>query len=395
MPTYCPSCGKKLQNVDAKFCNACGYRFPKFCTICGNKILDPEAKFCEQCGHKINDTLKTTGDRNYIVDGSLSIGADIDKKDGYDNIIDYLERRLNKIEENIYNTIESKLGSSDNKLDKANTAKIKRRENKKRIDRKQKGNEEITLSSSISKKLIKFKGFFSFIVPLWGTVVFSFDELSYTGKLIFFLIFIGAIIMVVLFFGIVLENEFIKVNITKQDLPLSSFLALYIPLNFISIVAITQYYRNRFLGWTSYEMLVNYFILLALFVLLFLYFSIMRDNLAFRIIIMVSLVLIVTRYTLIDPLFSSLFWTSAIVFLMSLVRDKFLTSSLSDLRIFPQIFTIGVAALIFFSILYIYPEVKTRVCENYVGDLITTLLSGIGLAILLCLYSTRKKELLA
>ncbi|MBQ7650955.1 MAG: zinc ribbon domain-containing protein, partial [Victivallales bacterium] len=56
----CPKCGREL-NDTAKFCGACGYRFPavtspqptagNLCWKCGNP-LKPGSKFCGKCGAK-------------------------------------------------------------------------------------------------------------------------------------------------------------------------------------------------------------------------------------------------------------------------------------------------------------------------------------------------------
>ncbi|MFZ2190014.1 MAG: zinc ribbon domain-containing protein, partial [Candidatus Magasanikiibacteriota bacterium] len=49
----CPSCGKPLSSVTAKFCNECGVEIKpeKLCTQCGAKMV-AGAKFCGDCGAK-------------------------------------------------------------------------------------------------------------------------------------------------------------------------------------------------------------------------------------------------------------------------------------------------------------------------------------------------------
>lgn len=49
----CPSCGKPLASVDAKFCAECGAAInpDKHCTQCGAK-MKADAKFCGACGAK-------------------------------------------------------------------------------------------------------------------------------------------------------------------------------------------------------------------------------------------------------------------------------------------------------------------------------------------------------
>lgn len=49
----CPSCGKTLESVTAKFCPDCGgaIKQEKHCTQCGGKMA-MDAKFCGECGTK-------------------------------------------------------------------------------------------------------------------------------------------------------------------------------------------------------------------------------------------------------------------------------------------------------------------------------------------------------
>ena len=51
----CIDCGVE-NRADAKFCHACGNRFPASCASCGAE-LRPDARFCESCGHRVGEPV--------------------------------------------------------------------------------------------------------------------------------------------------------------------------------------------------------------------------------------------------------------------------------------------------------------------------------------------------